>query len=175
MLRALPRTSVKFGCEYVDVAFVMSRTGLDTNDVLRLRCSSFADGMIRGRRGKTGKPFSIVMSPELADLFTRRSLEKTGQPDAEDSPLFRVPCADTVSQQIGRAFDLAGLPQFHAKSLRDFVGSNLFNNGFNDAQVQDFLGQKRGSMETQKYTKPSLDLKKRIAGALDPSGKREEI
>lgn len=167
MIEALPGTSRKYGKEYQDIAQVMAFTGLDTSDVLRLSRSSFKDGIITGSRGKTGKRFRLGVSKEVQFVFSRRKKEKKIEPHSLTASFFDVKSANSVSQAIGIAFSDVGLGQFHAKSLRDFYASILYNAGYPDNFIQDALGQVRGSSETKKYTKATADRLKKAASVFD--------
>lgn len=146
--------SKNYGDQYQDIASIMAYTGLDTSDVLRICRESFKDGCLVGRRGKTGKRFKVGIPAALDSILTR--LSKVVSLDPAES-FFQIPCPDTASQAIKKAFAETGKPQFHAKSLRDFYASELYNQGENDNFIQDSLGQVRGSTETKKYTFPSKE------------------
>jgi integrase len=167
MVGALSGCSKKYGLEYHDVALVMALTGLDTSDAVNLSRSSFKNGLIVGRRGKTGKRFKIAICSELKALFARRQRERKIEPVSLDASLFDVLSPGSVSKAISRAFDIIGLNQFHAKSLRDFYASILFNAGFTDNFIQDALGQVRGSSETKKYTIASTEQLEKAALTFD--------
>ncbi len=146
--------SKNYGDQYQDIASIMAYTGLDTSDVLRLCRESFKDGCLVGRRGKTGKRFKVGIPAALDSILA--SLSKVVSLDPAKT-FFKIPCADAASQAIKKAFGATGHPQFHAKSLRDFYASELYNQGENDNFIQDSLGQVRGSTETKKYTFPSKE------------------
>jgi len=167
MLDALLGTSQTYGKEYRDIAQVMAFTGLDTSDVLRLSRSSFKDGIITGNRGKTGKRFRLGVSKEVELVFSRRQKERKVEPHSLTASFFDVKSADSASKAIGRAFNDIGLKEYHAKSLRDFYASILFNAGYPDNFIQDSLGQVRGSSETKKYTKATADRLKKAASLFD--------
>jgi len=153
--------SKNYGDQYQDIASIMAYTGLDTSDVLRLCRESFKDGCLVGRRGKTGKRFKVGIPAALDSILAR--LSKVMSLDPLET-FFDIPCADTASQAIKKAFVVTGNPKFHAKSLRDFYASELYNQGENDNFIQDSLGQVRGSTETKKYTFPS---KERLGAVAD--------
>jgi integrase len=167
MIQALPECSREFGKEYQDVAWVMVYTGLDTSDALNLSRSSIKDGLLVGKRGKTGKRFKVAISKELNAILVRRKKERKVEPASLHASFFEVPGAKAVSHAIGRAFKKIGLERFHAKSLRDFYASVLFNGGFSDNFIQDALGHVRGSSETRKYTIASPEKLKEAAGLFD--------
>ncbi len=167
--------SKNYGDQYQDIASIMAYTGLDTSDVLSLCRQSFKDGCLVGRRGKTGKRYKVGIPAALDSILAR--LVKVVSLDPLET-FFGIPCADTASQAIKKAFVVTGKPQFHAKSLRDFYASELYNQGENDNFIQDSLGQVRGSTETKKYTFPSKERLGAVAEKFPdlrvvPSGKKE--
>lgn len=155
MIAALEK--VKYGEEYQDISRVMAFTGLDTSDVIGPKRPILKDGILTGYRGKTGKRYRIGVSREIQGIFLRRI----------GSPMFQIPSADAASRAISRAFDDIGLPEFHAKSLRDFYASILFNAGYEDNFIQDALGQVRGSTETKKYTLATATRLKKVGSLFD--------
>ena len=155
MIDALAK--VEYGEEYQDIAQIMAFTGLDTSDAVNPSGPTLKDGILTGYRGKTGKRYRIGVSREIERIFMTR----TG------SPRFQIPSANSASKAISRAFDVIGLPQYHAKSLRDFYASVLYNAGYPNNYIQDCLGQVRGSTETKKYTKASAARLKKSASLFD--------
>lgn len=162
MVRELKNYSKSYGREYQDVAWVMAYTGLDISDATRLSRSSFQSGLIVGERGKTGKAFQIGVSDSLKSILNSRI-----SPLDPKAPLFKVPSADAVSTVIKRAFKKVGLAHFHAKSLRDFHASILFNAGFSELFIQQTLGHTPGSSETKKYVHASKEEAERAARTFD--------
>jgi len=169
MIAFLPGESKAFGKEYQDIGWIMAMSGLDTSDVLRLSRSSLKDGLIIGRRGKTGQAFKIGNPERLSAIFQNR---KTVDFDPK-APFFRVKSADAVSKAVSRAFDKAGFEQFHAKSLRDFHASALYNAGYAENLIQDVLGHAEGSKQTRKYTIASRATLKGMSGVFDSLGKSQ--
>lgn len=156
MIHALAQ--VQHGEEYQEIAHTMAFTGLDTSDVVDPDRQSLVDGVLTGYRRKTGKRYRIGLSQEIESFYLRRM---------SMFPRYKIPSADAVSAAISRTFDEIGLPQFHAKSLRDFYASILYNAGYEDNFIQDQLGQERGSKQTQKYTLATIKTLKKTASLFD--------
>ena len=163
MIDQLPGLSKNFGKEYQDIAWVMALTGLDVSDVLKLSRTSFKDGLIIGRRGKTGQLFKIGDPETLKPIFQKRKTIDL----SPDVPIFKVKSSGSVSKAIGRAFKDIGLKQFHAKSLRDFHASTLDDAGFSEPFIQNVLGHAPGSRQTRKYIIASKNKLKEAAGVFD--------
>lgn len=155
--------------EYQDIAWVMAMTGLDISDALRLSRSSFKDGLIIGRRGKTGQRFTIGNPERLAPIFQNR---KTVDLDPK-APFFQVKSPRAVSMAVSRAFDKVGFRQFHAKSLRDFHASTLYNAGYAENLIQEVLAHAEGSKQTRKYTIANRATLKEMSGVFDSLGKKQ--
>lgn len=149
MIAAVEGCSAMYGGQYQDIASVMAYTGLDISDALRLKRESLVGKCIEGERGKTGKTFRVGITPALEAILARLTKIVT----LDTSVLFfDVPSADAVGQAIKRAFVAIGCSQYHAKSLRDYYASQLFDQKESDNFIQDSLGQERGSKQTQRYT-----------------------
>lgn len=170
--------SKTFGSQYRDIASIMAYTGLDTSDVVHgLSRESIKNGALIGRRGKTGKRFKIAIPDGLKEILDR--LLKIVSIDPKEN-FFDIPSADAASQAIKKAFQISGRSNFHAKSLRDYYASELYNQKEADNFIQDSLGQVRGSKQTKKYTFASKERLQEVAEkfpdlrVIDPS-KKEAI